>query len=78
MGKTPYKETLRGSQGSAPRTYSRDFVTTFGTIVAKACALGYGPDQAVEFAWFSVGQVGDASIDQEDFMRHLGAWVRED
>lgn len=58
--------------------HSREFATALATIAAKARDYGYGPDQAVEFAWFSVGQVGDASIDQEDFMRHLGAWVRED
>jgi len=49
-----------------------DFSNTLATIAAKAMTRrDMTPERAVEFAWFSVATPGDASIDDEDFVRHL-------
>jgi hypothetical protein len=32
------------------------------------------PEEAVEFAWFSVSQTGDAAEVHQDFVRHYEAW----
>jgi hypothetical protein len=58
--------------------FSHDFTTTLATIAAKAVhtADDLSPEDAVEFAWFSVDSVGDASIDDADFIRHYVEWAR--
>lgn len=64
-------------------THSHEFVTAVATIAAKAAAeskahrWGWTLDEIVEFAWFSVGQVGDASIDDIDFDRHVKMYRSE-
>lgn len=59
--------------------YSSDFATTLATIAAKAMSFrGVTPEAAVDFAWFSVNSVGDASIDDHDLARHLAEWRVED
>lgn len=57
--------------------YSSDFVTTIATITAKAQIRWQflTPERAVDFAWFSVNSVGDASIDDADLVRHFEAWL---
>ncbi len=56
-------------------TYSADFAHTLALIAAKAMAhRDISPDAAVSFAWFSVNSTGDASIDDDDFSRHLAEW----
>lgn len=56
-------------------TTDYDFATTLATIAAKAMAhKDITPEKAVEFAWFSVNSVGDASIDDDDLARHLAEW----
>lgn len=62
-------------------TVSTDLATTLATIAVKAHDISQGlwsTEDCVAFAWFSVNQPGDASIDQADFIRHIGAWVREE
>jgi hypothetical protein len=62
-------------------TYSTDFATTLATIAVKAAKyLGgaYNDQAAVDFAWWSVNTVGDASEDETgDFGRHIRAWIEE-
>lgn len=61
--------------------YSADFVTTVATIAIKAAAYTQGAwthEECVAFAWFSVGQTGDASIDDIDFNRHMGRYMNEE
>lgn len=68
----------RQSLYSICMTYSNDFVTTHATIAAKgAHVYGLNPEQAVDFAWFSVNSVGDASIDDNDLDRHFDEWWSE-
>lgn len=57
-------------------TYSPDFATTLAIVAAKAAKKRNvtTPEEAAEFAWFSVNQVGDASIDDADFDRHYKMW----
>lgn len=59
-------------------TYSSDFVKTVALIAAKAVhtADDLTPEEGVEFAWFSVNQDGDASIDDADFVRHYVEWAK--
>lgn len=58
-------------------SYSSDFVLTVATIAAKAQARWQWlkPDMAAEFAWFSVNEVGDAAIDDDDLVRHFRAFL---
>lgn len=57
-------------------TTDYDFATTLATIAAKgAHVYGLNPAQSVDFAWFSVNSVGDASIDDDDLDRHFDLWV---
>lgn len=54
---------------------SSEFANTLATIAAKAMTdRRMSPEQAVDFAWFSVNSVGDASIDDDDLTRHLAEW----
>lgn len=55
-----------------------DFATTLATIAAQAASrYNLTADEAVEFAWFSVNSVGDASIDKADLRRHFLVWRAE-
>ena len=58
-------------------TYSSDFVKTVAIIAAKAqdrWRTHITPEQAVDFAWFSVNEVGDAAEDDNDLVEHFHAW----
>lgn len=57
-------------------TYSSDFAQTLALIAAKAQSRWpfLHPEQSGEFAWFSVNEVGDASIDDADLVRHFEFW----
>lgn len=56
-------------------TTDYDFANVLATIAAKAMTFrNITPEQAVNFAWFSVNSVGDASIDDDDFVRHMAEW----
>lgn len=57
--------------------FSHDFATTLATIAAKAQIRWQflSPERSVEFAWFSVDSVGDASIDDSDLVRHFEEWL---
>jgi hypothetical protein len=60
--------------------YSSDFVQTVALVAARAQYMwgsSASPKDAVEFAWFSVNQTGDASIDDHDLARHLAIWAEE-
>lgn len=50
--------------------------TTVATIAAKAQSRWQflSPEQSVEFAWFSVGEAGDASEDDDDLVYHFEVW----
>jgi hypothetical protein len=58
--------------------YSADFVTTVATIAARAqkYTSTWHATRCVAFAWFSVNQHGDASIDDADFGRHIREYER--
>lgn len=58
-------------------TYSHDFVDTIALIATRAKSEypNLTPDVAVQFAWFSASQVGDASIDDADLTRHYETWL---
>lgn len=56
---------------------SREFATTLATLAAMARDFrNISPEQAVDFAWFSVNSVGDAVEVPEDFTRHWDEWVQ--
>jgi hypothetical protein len=51
------------------------FTSTLAKIAAKAAKWYHmDPEEAVEFAWFSVSQTGDAAEVHQDFVRHYEAW----
>lgn len=54
-------------------SHSKEFVSAVATIAAKCAryATTWHPTRCVEFAWWSVGEVGDASIDPKDFGNHV-------
>lgn len=54
-----------------------DLATTLATIAAKAMARWrfLTPEEAVNFAWYSVNEVGDASIDNADLLRHFQTFL---
>lgn len=58
-------------------TFSHEFATTLATIAAKAQSRWafLTPENAVDFAWYSVNSVGDASIDTDDLKRHFEMWL---
>lgn len=62
---------------------SSHFSTVLATVAAKAAATpdarawAWSAEDCVEFAWFSVGQEGDAAIDNDDFDRHLAQYIEE-
>lgn len=61
-------------------TYSTEFANTLATIAAKAArkqGKQWTAEQCVDFAWFSVNSVGDASIDDEDFNRHVAEYAAD-
>lgn len=60
-------------------TYSSDFVKTVATIAAKAQARWQflDPEQAVDFAWYSVNEPGDAAADDNDLPRHFEGWLAD-
>lgn len=54
---------------------SSQFSNVLATIAAKAMTFkDITPEQAVDFAWFSVNSVGDAAEDDDDLVRHLAEW----
>lgn len=60
--------------------HSTDFVSTVATIAVKAARyLGgsFTEQAAVDFAWWSVNEVGDAAEDDRDFGRHIRTWLQE-
>lgn len=59
--------------------YSADFCQTVALIAAKASLRWQylGADRAAEFAWFSVAEIGDASVDDDDLVRHFRVWLTE-
>lgn len=59
--------------------YSSDFVQTVALIAAKAQARWQflSPEQSAEFAWYSVNEVGDASIDNDDLQRHFECYLAD-
>lgn len=59
---------------------STDFATTLATIAVKAARyLGgsFTEQAAVDFAWWSVDEAGDAAEDEADFGRHIRRWIAE-
>lgn len=60
-------------------TYSSDFVKTVALIAAKAQSRWkfLTPERSVEFAWFSVNEVGDASEVDADLVRHFKFYLSE-
>jgi hypothetical protein len=60
-------------------TYSHDFTNTVATIATKAMARWrfLTSFEAVNFAWYSVNEVGDASIDDDDLQRHFEGFLAD-
>lgn len=62
---------------------SNHFTETFATIAVKAAKyLGgsFTNKAAIDFAWWSVNEPGDASLPDDecgDFGRHIRAWLAE-
>lgn len=56
--------------------YGAEYVEALATIAAKAASTRKvaSVEEAVAFANWSVREVGDASVDNEDFQAHWTAW----
>ena len=55
--------------------HSSEFCTTLARIAVRAAkATNWSQAECVDFAWFSVRQDGDASVDEFDYIRHMDAY----
>lgn len=59
-------------------SHSTDFTNTIALIAVRVSKRKprWTPDQCLTFAWFSVGQPGDASIDEHDLITHTATWAQ--
>lgn len=59
--------------------YGKEFVVAVATVAAQAAQARstWSVEECVNFAWYSMSQTGDASVDQNDFDRHLTTWEEQ-